>query len=696
MTGPGSRAPRFVALLLFLICTLTCQAARIGVAGDDESARRRIEQLRTEIARHDALYFKQAKPEITDAEYDRLKQELAFLEAANPQLAAPPNAVGDDRSGQFPTQAHRERMGSLDKAHTETEWRAFHAKLTKALGRTDLVFVVEPKYDGLAISLTYERGALVRAVTRGDGTEGDDVTAKVRVIESLPQFLRPGPQPPPALVELRGEIYVDAAEFARINTGRVAEGEEPFAHPRNLAVGTLKSADDGDVADRRLSIVLFGCGAWEGGAAPKSQLEFHGLLDAWGLPVVKGIRIARTADEAWAAVSTINRDRPKLGFPIDGAVVKLDDTALRARVGDGANAPRWAIACKFSPEQAVTRLRAITIQVGRTGVLTPVAEFDPVEIGGTTVARATLHNRDEIKRRDLRIGDFIEVEKAGDVIPAVTGVLLQRRPAGTAPYVFPDRCPSCQTAVAAKPGEAAVRCANTRCPAQRQRRLEHFASAQAVGLKGFGPATISALVQAGRLQSPVDFYRLTRDDLLAVEGVGEKTADRLLAEIEFSKQAELARFIHGLSIPQIGATTAFELAALSGDLPGFSRLGGRLLVDAVGPAAAESVADFLARAETQADLRALVAAGVSTKAERPNRANLRGKVFVFTGTLPDLTRAQASKQVQAAGGVVRDSVSGQTDYVVAGEGAGTKLADAQRLGVRVLSFAEFKDLLGLK
>lgn len=695
MTGHAIRAPRFAWLLLFWGIALTCHAARIGIATDSDSSRRRIEELRTEIARHDELYFKQAKAEISDTEYDRLKQELQFLEAAHPELSTPLPDMGDDRSGRFPAATHRQRMGSLDKAYSEADWRTFHAKLSKDLGRTDLVFVVEPKYDGLAISLTYERGVLVRAVTRGNGTEGDDVTANVRMIEALPPTLQPGPLPPPALVELRGEIYLDDAEFARINAEREAAGEELFAHPRNLAVGTLKSADPAEVVERRLSIVLYGWGAWEGGKPPQSQLEFHGQLRAWGLPVVKGIRIARTADEAWVAVRTLARERTALGFPTDGAVVKLDDTALRARIGEGPAAPRWAVACKFEPEKAVTRLRAITIQVGRTGVLTPVAEFEPVELGGATVARATLHNRDEIRRRDLRIGDFIEVEKAGDIIPAVTGVQVQRRPAEAVPYVFPERCPSCQTPVVAKAGEAAVRCPNTHCAAQRQRRLEHFASVQAVGLKGFGPATISALVRAGRLQGPADYYRLRREDLLAAEGVGEKSADRLLAEIESSKQAELARFIHGLSIPQVGATTAFELASLSGDLAGFARLGGSRLVDAVGPAAAESVTEFLARPENQADLRALIVAGVNARADQPIRANLQGKVFVFTGTLPGLTRAHAAKQVQAAGGVVRDSVSGKTDYVVAGEGAGAKLADARRLGVTVLSPAEFARLLGM-
>ncbi len=697
MSGPCYRAHCVFALLLVLVSALTSQASRIGVTTGDDSARRRIEELRAEIARHDSLYFKQAKPEITDAEYDRLKQELSFLETANPQLAAPAPAVGDDRTGQLPGAAHREHIGSLDKAYTESEWRAFHARLTKALGRPDAVFVVEPKYDGLAISLTYERGVLVRAVTRGDGREGDDVTANVRAIETLPATLQPGAQSLPELVELRGEVYVDNAAFARINAGREAAGEEPFAHPRNLAVGTLKSSDPGEVAERRLAIVLFGWGAWEGGVPPRSQLEFHGQLGAWGLPVVKGVRIARTADEAWAAVNTIHRGRTALGFPVDGAVVKLDDVALRAQLGASDSAPRWAIACKHAPERAATVLRGITLQVGRTGVLTPVAELDPVEVGGATISRATLHNRDEIARRDLRVGDTVEIERAGEVIPAVVGVRLERRPADARPFLFPTRCPSCDTPLLAKPAEAAVRCVNTRCPAQRQRRLEHFASAAAVGLKGFGPATIAAMVEAGRLRTPADFFRLRREDLLALEGIGEKRAAALLAEIEASKSAELWRFIHGFSIPQVGEKTARELAALGGDLPGFTLLGGDRLVAGVGPAAAESVREFLADAGNLADLRAMIVAGVRplpAPALAPSAA-LRDKVIVFTGTLPGLTRTQAAQRVQAAGRVVPDSVSRQTDFVVAGEGAGATMDDARRLGVKILTAAEFAQLLGL-
>lgn len=590
---------------------LAISVSLLGVekpAGGDE-ALARLAELRAEIAHHDELYFKKAAPEISDSDYDQLKRELAALEHTHPEWAHAAG-VGDDRSGRFPTYVHRLPMLSLDKAYTEAEWRAFHAGVVARLGRKNLTFVVEPKYDGLAISLTYDRGVLTHAATRGNGLEGDDVTGNVRAIAMLPQQLRRtgtdgAPPVIPDLVELRGEVYVDEAEFDRLNADRVADGAEPFAHPRNLAAGTLKSLDPHEIASRRLSLVIYGWGAWEGGVVPESQQAFHAQIRDWGLPGVGKYEVVTSAAGAWRAIQGFGETRTQLGFPIDGAVVKLDEVALRSRLGQSEHAPHWAIAYKYEPERTVTRVRAITIQVGRTGLLTPVAELEPVSLGGATVARATLHNREVLARRDVRVGDFVEIEKAGEIIPAVAAVLLDRRPEGTLRFEFPERCPSCASPVESKPGESAVRCPNVRCPAQRQRRLEHFASAEAMNIRGLGPVMIGILVREGLVTTPVDFYRLRPADLDGVKGIGPQVAERLLVTIEHSKRAELWRLIYGLGIPRIGAANARKLAAACGSLESLAKLAKDRIVKIVGSAAAEPLVEFLARPENQADLKTL-------------------------------------------------------------------------------------------
>lgn len=545
---------------------------RVAPAEGVADPRARLAWLRAEIARNDELYFRQAAPEITDAEYDRLKRELQELEAAHPELAVSDgvaaNAGGDDRSGMFPTHRHLRPMLGLAKAHTEVDLRAFVAKMAAAVGG-EPVFVIEPKYDGVAVSAIYERGRLTRLVTRGDGREGDDVTANAGVIAGLPDALRPsGPKsasvPLPDLVELRGEVYVNHAEFARINAARAAAGDEPLAHPRNLAAGTLKALDADVRGARRLAVVFYGWGAWEGAGEPATQQELHERLRAWTLPTVGAVRVVAGWEETWAAVREFARAREAWPFPTDGVVVKLDAVDARRRAGDGPAAPPWAVAYKFQPARAVTRLRAITVQIGRSGVLTPVAELEPVALAGATVTRATLHNRAEIARRDLRVGDTVIVERAGEVIPAIVGVELAARPATAVPFEFPRNCPECGVAVLAEPGEATVRCGNDECPAQVRRRLEYFAAA--VGIKGLGPATIGALVGSGRLRTIAGLYRLSRADLLRLDGVGPKSADRLLAEIERSKTVELGRLIAGLGLPGVGPAAARRLAAEASDL----------------------------------------------------------------------------------------------------------------------------------
>jgi DNA ligase (NAD+) len=440
------------------------------------------------------------------------------------------------------------------------------------VGRNDTAFVVEPKYDGLAISVTYERGRLVRAVSRGNGAEGDDLTANALAIRFLPRELRQvapdgSANPIPELIEVRGEIYLTFAEFERINREREAADEPVFANPRNLAAGTARLLDSREVAERGLRVVFYAWGACEPSTTlPATQHGFHEQVRRWGLPGLEEYRTVRGADEVCAAVEAFRRQREKLSYPVDGAVVKLDAVPLRRELGESERAPRWALACKYAPESAEARVEAITVQVGRTGLLTPVAELAPVLLAGSTVTRATLHNRATIARLDIRVGDTVTLEKVGEIIPAVSGVDFAKRPADSRPYVFPAVCPVCGTAVIQLEGEAAVRCPNPVCPAQVCQRVRHFASKFCVKIDGLGPVTINGLVESGRVKNIADLYRLRPEDLVTPGRDRGKSAGCLLVAIERSKRAELWRFIYGLSIPHVGATTARDLARQFGAL----------------------------------------------------------------------------------------------------------------------------------
>jgi DNA ligase (NAD+) len=708
-----SLVPGFIALRLRIALVLMLALGAVVAAENNSTppaavqlspsdAHTRIDALRAEIAHHDELYYKKSAPEISDAAYDQLKRELAALEQAFPALAkgaSPSDSLGDDRSGAFPLYRHRERMLSLDKSYSEAELRAFHARVAQQLGRNDLVYIVEPKFDGLAISVTYEKGKFVRAVTRGNGVEGDDVTANVLTIATLPRELRRTVSsantsaPIPDVIELRGEVYLPFAEFTRINREREAAGEATFAHPRNLAAGTLKQLDPREVAERKLAIVFYGWGACEPSSAqPTSQRELHERIRAWGLPGVEQTTITHNATETWAAVQAFDHERAKLAFPVDGAVVKLDSTADWKKLGATEHAPRWAIAYKFAAERSETKLLAITVQVGRTGVLTPVAELSPVRLGGSSIARASLHNRDEITRSDIRVGDFVYVEKAGEVIPAIVGVNSSRRTTDSRPFIFPTKCPSCQTPVVDEVGEAAVRCPNADCPAQLQRRLLHFASDACVGIAGLGPATLEALVKSGRVKSIADLYRLNRDDLTRGNTAPGKNADRLLAAIATSRQAELWRFIYGLGIPRVGAASAKDLARQFESLDALAAADPeRVAAAKLNPSTTAAVVAYFSDAKNRALVSDLVAAGVRPAVSEKISVSVgvfSGKIFVLTGTLPHLTRAQAAEKIVAAGGKVTESVNRKTDYVVVGEGSGAKLKAARDLGVTVIDEAE--------
>ena len=539
-------------------------------------AQQRIADLRVLLARADELYYKRAKPEMSDFEYDEAKRELADLEEKFPQFAAadsPTQRVGDDRVQGFKEVAHRQKMLSLDNTYNETELRAFHTRLAKLLETDDLGYTVEPKIDGLAVSLTYEEGKFVRAVTRGKGDRGDDVTANVRTIHSLPMQLKGAA---PKWVEIRGEIYLTAAEFERINAERAAAEEELYANPRNLAAGTIKQLDSAEVARRKLEIVLYGLGYCEP-AVVDSQTGLQKKLKAWGLPVVEKYWTVRGIDAAWAAVGELDRLRHGFAYGTDGAVVKLDNTDQQREAGATDKAPRWAIAYKFKPETARTRLHAITIQVGKTGILSPVAELDPVLLAGSTISRATLHNEDEIRRKDIRIGDLVEIEKAGEVIPAVLQSFPAERPKGAKEYdlfaAVGGKCPVCGTKitrveVAAEDATGvAWKCPNYDCEAQRAGRLGFFCSRRALAIDGVGGVVAAKLVELGHVQDPPDLYDVPLETLATLNlgtaeeprVFGEKNATKIVAAREVARGLPLEKWLYALSVPDVGETTAREL-----------------------------------------------------------------------------------------------------------------------------------------
>ena len=657
--------PHLLAPLLLVVAA--------SAAGDP---RAEIRTLREEIARHDGLYHRRGAPVIGDADYDALWERLAALEFNHPAAAAEAGAalppVPDDRSGALPTRAHHVPMLSLAKARTPAALRAFHARLSRRFGSEDLAYVVEPKYDGIAVSLIYEHGRLVRALTRGDGAAGEDITFRVRSISGVPARLRGDDAP--ELIELRGEIHVPFAEFARVNAARAATGLEPFANPRAVAAGLARRAGEPTPEETQpLRLVCFGVGACEPASAlPGHQHELAARLRSWGLPAIADGVPVRGAEALLFAVDAAGSARALLPFPTDGVVVKLDSRALQAAAGEGAAAPRWAVAYKFASAAAETRLLAIEVQVGRTGALTPVAELAPVEVGGVTVSRASLHGRGTLARIDARVGDVVRVERAGDVVPAIVGVDLARRPPGARPFLLPAGCPECGAAVIDDAESGATRCPSESCPARVRRRLEHFASKSGVGIEGLGPTLMAALVAKGALREPADFYALRREDLLAAGASGAKAAERLLAAINHSRSAEAWRFIAGLGVPRIGPAAARALTGRHGTL--------------------EAVA--AAELRLRGPLEALIRAGITPAGQTVPSGPLQGRTVVLTGTLAGLTRAEAAARIEAAGGRVGGSVGRGTDLLIAGAAPGGKLAAARARGVRVIGEDEFIALLG--
>lgn len=659
----------------------------------------RIAELREQIQRHDDLYYKKAQPEISDQDYDALKRELADREAQHPELASadsPAQRVGDDRQEGFEKYRHRTPMLSLDNTYSGDELREFHERLVRLIGEEKLAYVVEPKIDGVAMSLTYENGRLVRAVTRGNGSEGDDVTRNVKEgIAGLPHALNGDA---PDVIELRGEVYMTNEEFERINSEREGLGLPLYANPRNLTSGTLKQLAGGQ--GRRLRIVLYGMGFREPDPF-ESQHELHEQIRRWDLPTVEKFWLVEGFDGIWGAIEELDELRHRFAYGTDGAVVKLDSLGWQREVGFTSKAPRWAIAYKFAAEKAETLLREIDVQIGRTGALTPVAHLEPVQLAGTTVSRATLHNEDEIKRKDVRPGDTVIVQKAGEIIPQVLGVVESKRPADSQPFDFGKFLQEKGYDAERVPGQAVWRLRGQN-PVQQRRAVRHFASKQAMDIDHCGPAIIDQLFDRGLIRDCADLYKLAPEQLEDLEKFGKKSAQNLVNAIQVSKENELWRLLHGLGITHVGAQVAKDIARHFKSLQAISEAGVEDLeaVDGVGSVVAQSVVEWFSNDANRALVERLRAHGVNTEtvaaeeeAAEAGSDKMAGKTFVLTGTLPHLSREEASAMIERAGGKTSSSVSKNTDYLLAGEKAGSKLSKAESLGVTILDEDAFRKLL---
>lgn len=668
-------------------------------------AQRRIEELRDEIRRHNDLYYVEAKPEISDREYDRLYRELVNLEAAFPDLVTPDSPtqrVGGQPLKEFKSVRHTVPMLSLDNTYSYPELREFDARVRKLLPGENISYVLEPKVDGVSISVRYERGLLTLGATRGDGTTGDDITANIKTIRSVPLRLTPRHKSDlPAVLEVRGEAYMPPAKFAKLNEMRIAAGEEPFANPRNATAGSLKQLDPRVVAQRPLAAVFYGIGETEG-VRFETQADVLTMLAALGLPTPYRWWLCANIEEVIRHAEELQELESLLPYEIDGAVVKVNPLALWARLGTTAKAPRYAIAFKYSHEQAQTLLKDITVQVGRTGVLTPVAELEPVFLAGSTIARATLHNEEEIRRKDIRIGDTVIVEKAGEVIPAVVGVVPKKRPPDAQPFDLVkhihNRCPACGGPIRKDPEFVAWRCENVSCPAQLKRTIQHYASRHAMDIENLGEVLINQLVDRGWVKDAADLYRLTAEQLASLERMGPKSAANVVEAIEASKRRDLWRLIHGLGILHVGEGAARKLADHFRSLEALEKATVEELmrVPDVGPVMAESIHDFLRNPQNQHLLQRLRAAGVSPMAPAvPLVAEgpFAGKTVVVTGTLSGFTREQVQEELRRRGAKVTDSVSKKTDYLIVGADPGSKVQKAQSLGVKLLTEEEFLKML---
>ncbi|MBM4217198.1 MAG: NAD-dependent DNA ligase LigA [Gammaproteobacteria bacterium] len=673
----------------------------MGKAGTPSAGiRQRVADLRREIEYHTYRYYILDDPEIPDAEWDRLLQELRKLEETYPSLVSansPTQRVGAAPTDKLAEVRHRIPMLSLDNAFSEDELRHFDRRVRERLGvDSDVEYSAEPKLDGLALSVTYERGVLVQAATRGDGTTGEDVTANVRTIRSLPLHLR---GPAPAVLEARGEVFMPIAGFERLNAEASKKGEKVFANPRNAAAGSLRQLDPCITAQRPLDIFFYSIGAVEGIDLPSSHGATLALLRQFGLRVSPEIRKVRGASGCLDYYADIGRLRASLAYQIDGVVYKVDSIAAQRELGFVSRAPRWAIAHKFPAEEALTVVRDVEFQVGRTGAVTPVARLEPVFVGGVTVSNVTLHNMDEVARKGVRIGDTVVVRRAGDVIPEVARVMLARRPKDSQDIVLPSRCPVCASPVERDAEATVARCTGGyRCSAQRKERLRHFASRRALDIGGVGEKLVDQLVEAGLVESPDDLYGLTREALSALERMGPKSAENVLTALERSKSTTLARFLFALGIRDVGEVTATALASHFGDVDALMAADVEAVqqVRDVGPVIAAHVVEFFAEEANRRVIECLRQAGVSWPSGKPLESAAQpfmGLTFVLTGSLESMQREEAEDALRALGAKAAGSVSKKTSYVVAGRDAGSKLKKAEELGVPVLDETALKIIL---
>jgi DNA ligase (NAD+) len=664
-----------------------------------------LESLQQQIRHHNYRYHVLDDPEVPDAEYDRLMRQLQAIESKYPELItedSPTQRVGDTPISAFGTVQHQVPMLSLDNAFEPDELREFHRRVTDRLeleeGADQLRYAAEPKLDGAAVSLLYENGQLVRGATRGDGTSGEDITHNVRTIDAIPLRLI-GEDFPPTL-EVRGEVFMPKAGFEAYNKKAEQAGEKTFVNPRNAAAGSLRQLDPKLTAERPLDMYVYSVGRIDGGELPETHSEVIRRLQGWGLKTCPESAVVQGVEGCLAYYEALGTKRDSLPYEIDGVVYKVDNLLQQRELGFVSRAPRWAIAHKFPAQEELTTVEGVEFQVGRTGAVTPVARLKPVFVGGVTVSNATLHNIDELHRKDVRVGDTVTIRRAGDVIPEVVGVIESRRPKGTSAIQLPKQCPVCGSAVTRESDEAVARCSGgLYCSAQRAEALKHFVSRKAMDIEGLGSKIIEQLVAVDRIKTPADIFQLKKDELAEMERMGEKSAENLVNSIEDSRSTTLERFLYALGIREVGEATASALASYFGKLDVIQRATEEELVEVpdVGPIVASRIRSFFDEGHNRDVIRALRDFGVhweeSEPQQSPSEGGLSGKTFVLTGTLPTMTRDEAKQKIQALGGKVTGSVSKKTSYVVYGDKAGSKLAKAQDLGVETIDEAGLTVLL---